>query len=75
MSTDRKITISDDSIKLGQALKKSDLVQSGAEAKLVIQEGLVTVNGEVCRERGHKIKGGDKISFEGVTVTVESHDP
>ena len=49
------IQISDDYIKLGQALKLANLVSSGVEAKIVIQEGLVKVNGEVDTRRGRKL--------------------
>ena len=59
-----KIYIRDDHIKLGQALKLSGAVGSGVEAKFEINDGLVTVNGKVCTERGRKLKEGDVISFE-----------
>lgn len=72
MSTE-KIIISDDFIRLGQALKKANLAESGASAKFAIKDGLVSVNGEVCTERGRKLKQGDMFSFDGKTVTVESH--
>ena len=49
----------DEFIKLGQALKKADLVSSGVEAKIVIQDGQVTVNGETELQRGKKLHDGD----------------
>ena len=59
-----------DFIKLGQALKLSGLVSSGVEAKEVIQEGLVKVNGEIDTRRGKKLVAGDIFEFEGNKVQV-----
>ena len=58
----------DEFIKLGQALKKADLVSSGVEAKIVIQDGQVTVNGETELQRGKKLHDGDVFSYDGETV-------
>lgn len=58
-------------IKLGQALKKAGLVGSGVDAKMVILEGLVTVNGEVEMQRGKKLYDGDVVSFDGETVKIK----
>lgn len=60
----------DEFIKLGQALKKAGLVGSGVDAKMVIQDGLVSVNGEVELQRGKKLHGGEVISFNGEQVKV-----
>lgn len=60
----------DEFIKLGQALKKAGLVGSGVDAKMVIQDGLVKVNGEVETQRGKKLHGGEIISFDGEQVKV-----
>ena len=60
----------DEFIKLGQALKKAGLVGSGVDAKMVIQDGLVKVNGEVEVQRGKKLHGGEVISFNGEQVKV-----
>ena len=60
----------DEFIKLGQALKKADLVSSGVEAKIVIQDGQVTVNGETELQRGKKLHDGDVFSYDGETVKV-----
>lgn len=60
----------DEFIKLGQALKKADLVSSGVEAKIVIQDGQVTVNGETVLQRGKKLHDGDVFSYDGETVKV-----
>lgn len=64
------INLRDDFIKLGQALKLAGLVSSGVEAKEVIQEGLVKVNGEVDTRRGKKLVTGDIFEFEGNKVQV-----
>ena len=65
------IYVRDEFIKLGQALKAAGLVESGVEAKEVIQEGLVSVNGEVDTRRGRKLYKGDIVSFEDQTIKIE----
>ena len=60
----------DDYIKLGQLLKKANMMSSGVDAKMVILDGLVSVNGEVELRRGKKIYPGDVVTFEGVSVKV-----
>lgn len=60
----------DEFIKLGQALKKANLVSSGVESKIVIQDGQVTVNGEIELQRGKKLHDGDVFSYDGETVKV-----
>ena len=65
------INIRDEFIKLGQAMKLAGLVDSGVEAKLFIEEGRVTVNGEEERRRGRKLRKGDSFSFDGTTVRVD----
>ena len=67
-----QIRETDEFIKLGQALKKAGLVESGVDAKFVIQDGLVKVNGEVDTRRGRKVYGGDVISYNGQDVKVLS---
>ena len=64
------ISIKDEFIKLGQALKLSGLVESGVDAKYAVQDGLVKVNGEVCLQRGKKLVSGDVIEFENSKVTI-----
>ena len=64
------IHIRDEFIKLGQAMKLADLVSDGVEAKYVISDGLVKVNGEVDERRGRKVYEGDIISFEGNEIKV-----
>ena len=65
------IHIRDEFIKLGQAMKQADLVSDGVEAKYVISDGLVKVNGEVDTRRGRKLYVGDMISYNGQDVQVE----
>ena len=67
-----KVNIREDEefIKLGQALKKASLVGSGVEAKFVIQDGLVELNGEVEVQRGKKLYDGDIVSFNGETIKI-----
>lgn len=60
----------DEFIKLGQALKKAGLVDSGVDAKMVIQDGLVSVDGEVELQRGKKLHGGEIVSFNGEQVKI-----
>ena len=62
------IKLRDEFIKLGQALKAAGFVESGVEAKEVIIEGLVSVNGEVDTRRGRKLYEGDVVSFENQTI-------
>lgn len=67
-----EVRIKDEFIKLGQALKLANLVESGVDAKFVIQDGLVKVNGEVCTQRGKKLVDGDQVSFEGNTFVIKA---
>lgn len=64
------IHIKDDFIKLGQALKLAGLVDSGVDAKFVIQDGLVKVNGNVEVQRGKKLVSGDVVSYNGKEFTI-----
>lgn len=65
------IRLRDEYIKLGQALKATGMVESGVEAKEVIQEGLVMVNGETDTHRGRKLYGGDVVLFDGEEIRIE----
>ncbi|MBR3644983.1 MAG: RNA-binding S4 domain-containing protein [Lachnospiraceae bacterium] len=67
----QSIKIKDEFIKLGQALKLAGLVDSGVEAKIVVQNGEVKVNGEVDTRRGKKLVPGDTFEYNGTKVTVE----
>ena len=66
------LKLRDEYIKLGQALKAVGFVESGVDAKDVILQGLVQLNGEVCLQRGKKCVAGDVITFEGQTLTIEA---
>lgn len=65
------IRLRDEYIKLGQSLKATGMVESGVEAKEVIQEGLVMVNGETDTRRGRKLYGGDVVLFDGEEIRIE----
>lgn len=65
------IKLKDEFIKLGQALKAAGLVESGIEAKEVILNGLVTVNGEIDTRRGKKLYDGDMVAFDGEEIKIE----
>ena len=60
----KKISIKEDFIRLDSAMKLGDMVVTGGHAKIVIQNGEVKVNGEVCTMRGKKLHKGDKVEFE-----------
>ncbi|PWD42414.1 RNA-binding protein [Gordonia paraffinivorans] len=64
------VTIRDESIRLGQFLKLANLIESGAEAKEVIADGLVTVNGEVETRRGRQLAIGDVVEIGGMGARV-----
>lgn len=65
------IKIRDEFIKLGQALKAAGLVESGVEAKIVIQNGEVLVNGRPELQRGKELTGGEVISYNGQEIRIE----
>lgn len=65
------IYLRDEFIKLGQALKAAGYVESGVEAKEVIQDAKVLVNGEVDTRRGRKLYEGDVVSFENQTIEIK----
>ena len=65
-----KILIHTEYIKLDSRLKLAGLVETGGEAKLLIQDGQVQVNGEVCTMRGKKLRAGDTVTLDGRTVAI-----
>ena len=67
-----QIIIKDEYIKLGQALKLAGMVSSGVEAKIVIQDGQVLVNGAVELQRGKKLHPGDIFSFNGEEAQIQA---
>lgn len=69
----KTVTIKNDCIKLGQAMKLGGMVSSGLEAKLVIQDGKVKVNGETEYQRGKKLYNGDVICFKGEVIRIHGN--
>ena len=65
-----KIEITTEFIKLDALLKFAGLCETGGEAKLCVEDGLVKVNGEVCTMRGKKCRAGDVVELDGQTVEV-----
>lgn len=65
-----EIKIDTEFIKLDQLMKYASMVQTGGEAKMLIAQGLVLVNGEICTQRGKKIRPGDEVQFDGETYKV-----
>lgn len=66
-----EIFLRDEFIKLGQALKAAGLVESGVEAKIVIQDGEVKVNGVVETQRGKKLFGGEVVEYNGSSILIK----
>ena len=66
-----EITLREEFIKLGQALKAANLVESGLEAKIMINQGKVMVNGSVETQRGKKLYDGDTVTFNGETISIK----
>jgi ribosome-associated protein len=64
------ISITGEHIKLGQALKMSNLVSSGAEAKIIVNKGLVKVNSESENRRGRKLYFGDVVAYNGNEIRI-----
>ncbi|MGN0498173.1 MAG: RNA-binding S4 domain-containing protein [Acutalibacteraceae bacterium] len=65
-----KIYIDEDYIKLDSLLKFGGIAETGGQAKLLVQDGFVMLNGEVCTQRGRKIKDGDRVQFEDKILEV-----
>lgn len=70
----RTITITTEYIRLQDLLKLGNLVETGGEAKERIQAGEARVNGEICTQRGKKLRPGDRVSFDGQELTVSYAD-
>ncbi len=66
-----RIKITTEFIKLDALLKFASLVGSGGEAKQLIQDGQVLVNGEVCTMRGKKLRTGDRAQYDNIVIEVE----
>lgn len=69
----QEITLREEFIKLGQALKAAGLVGSGVEAKIVIGDGKVKVNGETEYQRGKKLHAGDIVSYNGEEIKINDN--
>ncbi len=67
----KRLSIKEDFIRLDSALKLAGYVSTGGHAKLVIRDGEVLVNGEVCTQRGKKLHSGDKAEFDGLGLIIE----
>lgn len=67
----KKISVKEDFIRLDSAMKLASLVSTGGHAKIVIQNGEVKVNGEICTQRGKKLHSGDKIEFNSNGFVIE----
>ncbi len=63
--------MTDDYIKLDSFMKWQNLVETGGQAKLLIQSGEVRVNGKIETRRGRKLVKGDRVTFKGKTLTVD----
>lgn len=70
----REIPITTEFIRLEALLKLADAVPSGGMAKNMIQDGLATVNGEVCTMRGKKLRPGDRVEFLGNHILVKENE-
>ena len=68
------VSIDTEFIKLDSAMKLGNAVASGGEAKISIQEGMVSVNGEICTMRGKKLRPNDTFSYRGVTYLICSNE-
>ena len=69
------VVIGTEYIKLESAMKLANIISSGGTAKMVIQDGLVEVNGEVCTMRGKKLHPGDRFYYEGQNYLICIHAP
>ena len=72
-TNDIPVAITTEFIKLESAMKLANIIPSGGTAKMVIQDGQVEVNGEVCTMRGKKLYPGDRFSYEGDTYLISIH--
>lgn len=67
----KELGINEEFIRLDSALKLAGFVSTGGHAKIVIQDGEVKVNGQICTMRGKKLRSGDTAEFEGNTLVIK----
>lgn len=67
-----ELPIRDDMIRLGQALKLGNLVEDGGQARTVIEDGLVKVNGDIEERRGRQLHDGDTVELNGIAVVIRT---
>lgn len=68
----KKLFIKEEFIRLDAALKFSGIVGTGGQAKMIIQDGLVSVNGDICTMRGKKLRSGDTVEFENFNFVIKN---
>ncbi|MBQ7689378.1 MAG: RNA-binding S4 domain-containing protein [Clostridia bacterium] len=71
---EKKLPITTPFIKLDAALKFSDIAQTGGHAKILVEDGKIRVNGEVCTSRGKKLAPGDTFEYKNLRYTVMTAD-
>ncbi|MDO5618825.1 RNA-binding S4 domain-containing protein [Kocuria sp.] len=71
-ASDQELPIRDSMIRLGQALKLGSLVEDGAQARTVIEDGLVKVNGDIEERRGRQLHDGDVVTLNGISVVIRT---
>lgn len=70
--TPQELPIRDSMIRLGQALKLASLVEDGAQARALIEDGLVKVNGDIEERRGRQLHDGDTVELNGIAVVIRT---
>ena len=68
------VEITTEYIKLQDAMKLANAAATGGEAKLMIQEGQILVNGEICQMRGKKLRPGDRFVYQGQAYQIFAHE-
>lgn len=72
MAEIKELSIKEEFIRLDAALKLAGFVATGGHAKIVIQNGEVTVNGEICTQRGKKLRLNDTAEFDGMKLKIKN---
>jgi len=71
---EREIQITTEFIKLDQFLKFAGIAETGGHAKEIVAEGVVSVNGEICLQRGKKLRSGDVVELDDYRLTICADD-